>query len=82
MAALMTNLLATISWPHILIVLAVVLLLFGGKKLPELARGLGRGLRIFKDEVKGVQKELEDTTRVDEKGPHDDALAKTDEKKS
>lgn len=38
---------------EILIILAIIVLLFGGKKLPELARGAGRGLRIFKSEVKG-----------------------------
>jgi sec-independent protein translocase protein TatA len=40
-----------IGAPEILIVLAVVVLLFGGKKLPELARGSGKALRIFKSEV-------------------------------
>ena len=39
---------------EILIVLGVVLLLFGGKKLPELARGSGKALRIFKTEVKAL----------------------------
>lgn len=40
---------------EILIVLGVVLLLFGGKKLPELARGSGRALRIFKTELKELE---------------------------
>ena len=39
---------------EILLVLGVVLLLFGGKKLPELARGSGKALRIFKTEVKSL----------------------------
>lgn len=39
---------------EILIVLGIVILLFGGKKLPELARGSGRALRIFKSEVKAM----------------------------
>ncbi len=39
---------------EIIIILAVVILLFGGKKLPELARGSGRALRIFKAETKGL----------------------------
>ncbi|SFV61056.1 Twin-arginine translocation protein TatA [hydrothermal vent metagenome] len=34
------------------IILAVVLILFGGKKIPELAKGLGKGIRNFKDEMK------------------------------
>ena len=40
---------------HLLVLLLVVLVLFGGKKLPEAARGLGRSLRIFKSEVKAMQ---------------------------
>ena len=39
--------------PEILIILGIVVLLFGAKKLPELARGAGQGLRIFKSEMKG-----------------------------
>jgi sec-independent protein translocase protein TatA len=42
---------------HLVILLVVVVLLFGGKKLPEVARGLGRSLRIFKSEVKEMQEE-------------------------
>ncbi len=40
---------------HLLILVLVVLLLFGGKRLPDAARGLGRSLRIFKSEVKQMQ---------------------------
>jgi len=43
---------------EIIIILGVFLLLFGGKKLPELARGLGRGLRNFREELKGVKDEV------------------------
>ncbi|GAC48447.1 Sec-independent protein translocase subunit TatA [Gordonia aichiensis] len=45
------------SWWHWLIVLVVVLLLFGSKKLPDAARGLGQSLRIFKSEVQEMQRE-------------------------
>ncbi len=45
---------------EILIVLGVVLLLFGGKKLPELARGSGKALRIFKTEVKALNDDDDD----------------------
>ncbi len=45
---------------HVIILLAVILLVFGGKKLPELARGSGRALRIFKAETKGVFTEEEE----------------------
>ncbi len=44
--------------PEMIFIVLVVLLLFGGKKLPELARGLGRGLRFFKEEVKGIQHDI------------------------
>ncbi len=38
---------------HLLIVLAVILLMFGGKKIPELASGLGKGVREFKNGISG-----------------------------
>lgn len=40
---------------HILILLVIVVLLFGAKRLPELGRGLGTGMREFKDSVSGRQ---------------------------
>ena len=45
---------AGLGGPELLIVLAVLLLLFGASKLPDLARGGGRALRIFKAETKGL----------------------------
>ena len=44
-------------------VLLIVLLFFGSKKIPELARGLGRGMREFKDATSGVQREIEESMR-------------------
>ncbi|MBQ2413482.1 MAG: twin-arginine translocase TatA/TatE family subunit [Rikenellaceae bacterium] len=44
----------------VLIVLAVVLL-FGGKKIPELMKGIGQGVRSFKDGMKDVEKEINST---------------------
>jgi sec-independent protein translocase protein TatA len=55
-------------WEVIIIVLAI-LLLFGGKKLPELARGLGKGLRIFRGELKGIQEDLEAEPETEEHPP-------------
>lgn len=45
-----------LSWQHILIVLIIVLVLFGGKKIPELMRGMGSGIKEFKDAVKEDEK--------------------------
>lgn len=45
----------------------VILVLFGGRKIPELARGLGKGIREFNDAKKGVQEEIESGMREKEK---------------
>jgi sec-independent protein translocase protein TatA len=42
---------------QVIIILAVVLLLFGGKKIPELMKGLGKGVKEFKDASKGTSEE-------------------------
>jgi sec-independent protein translocase protein TatA len=47
------------TW-HIVIFVLVVLLLFGGKKLPELAKGMARGMRIFRDELHGMRRDIEE----------------------
>ena len=44
---------------HLLIILAVGVLLFGPKKIPELGKGLGDGIRGFKDAIKSVTNEVE-----------------------
>jgi len=51
-----------IGGPEIIIILVVVVLLFGGKKIPELAKGLGKGIREFKDatENSGIADDLKD----------------------
>ena len=55
------------SGPHILLIALVVLLLFGGKKIPELMRGLGKGIREFKDAKDNVQREIEDHVNEERK---------------
>lgn len=50
----MVPLIAGLGTTELLIILAVLVLLFGASKLPELARGSGRALRIFKAETKGL----------------------------
>ena len=46
----------SLSWQHILIVAILLVLLFGGKKIPELMRGMGSGIKEFKDAVKEDEK--------------------------
>ena len=45
------------SGQHIILILLIVLLMFGGKKIPELMRGLGKGIREFKDAKDNVKRE-------------------------
>ncbi|MFM6976663.1 MAG: twin-arginine translocase TatA/TatE family subunit [Sphingobacteriaceae bacterium] len=65
-----------VGTPELLLILLAALLLFGGNKLPELARGLGKGIREFKDasenvkreihrNINEVQQNLEESTSVD-----------------
>ncbi|MDQ6608899.1 MAG: twin-arginine translocase TatA/TatE family subunit [Bacteroidota bacterium] len=49
-----------LGFNEILIILIIVLLLFGGKKIPELMRGLGKGVREFNDAKANVRKEIEE----------------------
>jgi len=53
------------TWEIIVIVL-VVLLLFGGKKIPELMRGLGKGVRSFKDGLNGKDDQSSDASKPDD----------------
>lgn len=54
---------------EIIIIAIVVLLLFGGRKIPELMKGLGKGIKNFKEGVKGIEDDIEgnndDTTKKD-----------------
>ena len=50
---------AGIGLPELLIIFAVLLLLFGARRLPEMGRSLGRGMREFKDAVTGKDDEVE-----------------------
>ncbi len=49
-----------------LIILFIILLLFGAKKLPEMARGLGRSVRILKSESKAAEESLEEEEKSDD----------------
>lgn len=45
---------------EVLVIALIILLLFGGKKIPELMKGLGQGVRSFKDGMKDIEKPVED----------------------
>lgn len=49
---------------HIVVLLVVILLLFGAPKLPELARSIGKSLRILKDETKALSKDSDETGKA------------------
>lgn len=50
----------SLGWNEILFISLIVLLLFGGKKIPELMRGLGKGIREFNDAKSNVRREIEE----------------------
>jgi sec-independent protein translocase protein TatA len=52
---------------HLIAILAVAVLVFGPKKLPELGQGLGKGIRSFKNSLKEVQEDASVESRKDEK---------------
>lgn len=58
----MFPLIAGLGTQELILILLVVILLFGASKLPDLARGSGRALRIFKAETKGLMDDDADTT--------------------
>jgi sec-independent protein translocase protein TatA len=51
-----------ISLPELIILLVVLLLVFGAKRLPEMGRSLGKGMREFKDSVSGIEETVTTTT--------------------
>ena len=59
----MTNpiMLGMLGTNEIVVILVIVLLLFGGRKIPELMRGLGKGVREFNDAKNNVKKEIEES---------------------
>ena len=57
---------------EIVIIALIILLLFGGKKIPELMRGLGKGVKNFQDGVKGVENDLKVDLPDDQTGAKQD----------
>lgn len=52
-----------IGAPEVLIIAIVILVLFGAKRIPELARGLGQGIKEFRQASTDIKKEIEDSSR-------------------
>ena len=61
------NMVYMIGTTELLVIGLVVLLFFGGKKIPELMKGLGKGVKSFKDGMNGVEEELKDESGKEEK---------------
>lgn len=51
--------------PELFVIVFVILLLFGAKKIPDLARGMGRGIREFKDATKEIKKEVDEAGKAE-----------------
>jgi sec-independent protein translocase protein TatA len=54
----------SIGMPELLVILGVAVLLFGGKKIPEVAKGLGEGIRNFKTALKSEEEKVEEKKQV------------------
>ena len=70
----------SLGWNEILLIVVLVLLLFGGKKIPELMRGLGKGMREFNDAKNNVRREIEEgvaTTKDHSVTPSTNGTAQT-----
>ena len=52
---------------EIVAIVAVIMLLFGGKKIPELMKGIGKGVRSFREGMNEIEKEINDIEKKEEK---------------
>ncbi|MEX0609784.1 MAG: twin-arginine translocase TatA/TatE family subunit [Balneolaceae bacterium] len=63
--------------PEILIIAIVVLVLFGAKRIPELARGLGQGIQEFRKASKDIKKEIDESRRdIEDSANHEETTSK------
>lgn len=58
------KLLGVIGGPEIIVILLIVLVLFGGKKIPELMKGLGKGVKEYKKAMNGVEEEVDNVSNT------------------
>ncbi|MEL7144854.1 MAG: twin-arginine translocase TatA/TatE family subunit [Bacteroidota bacterium] len=52
--------------PELIVIGLVIIIFFGAKRIPEIARGFGKGIREFKDATKEIKKELDDEKKPDQ----------------
>ena len=57
-----------IGMQEVLLIVLVVLLFFGGKKIPELMKGIGKGVLSFKEGINKVEKEIDEIKDIEQKG--------------
>lgn len=62
----------TLGTTEIVVIALVVLLVFGGKKIPELMKGIGKGVRSFKEGVKGIEEDIKTDITITEDQPKKD----------
>lgn len=70
----------SIGAPEVLVILLIVLLLFGAKRIPEIAQGLGKGIREFKKSMQEVQDEIEKPRLVKDSKANKDNKEETEKK--
>jgi len=61
-------LLLGIGGQELVFIALIILLLFGGKKIPELMKGIGKGVRSFKEGMNNVEKEIDEIKDIEQKG--------------
>lgn len=60
-----TTLLWMPGWGEMLIIMLFILIFFGAKKIPEIAKGMGKGIREFKDATKEIKNEIDEGSKGD-----------------
>lgn len=61
---MITNLISCqIGMPQLIVILVIVLLLFGGRKIPELMKGVGKGVRAYKEGLNELEKDMNETDK-------------------
>lgn len=63
------------GWPHLLIIAVLIIVLFGAKRLPDAARGIGKSMRIFKAETRGLQDDEQAQNNAQQQPPQQQIAA-------